>query len=184
MLDTKLVLKADELYLAGAVDTDGSGEQATGIYARDTRFVSILDISLNGRSLRTLAVRTPVANRALFVSTNEGYRDDAREVYGHSLGIQQELTLTDRVTLRLTVRNHGLQSLTPALGVTIGSDFRDLFAIRGFPQPEPGTYLPVSPSGDTLDLGYRTLAGEEVGISVSFAEPPVSIVAASEETDD
>ncbi len=182
MLDTNLVLKADELYLAGAVDTDGSGERATGIYARDTRFISVLDISLNGRPLRTLAVRTPDANRALFVSTNEGYQDDAREVYGHSLGVQQELTLTDRVELRLTVRNHGLQSLTPALGVTIGSDFRDLFAIRGFPQPEPGTYLPVSTSGDRLGLGYRTPAGEEVGISVDFVEPPASIVELSEET--
>ena len=184
MLDTNLVLKADELYLAGAVDTDGSGDRATGIYARDTRFISVLNIDLNGRPLRTLAVRTPEANRALFVSTNEGYQDDAREVYGHSLGIEQQLTLTDRVTLRLTVRNHGLQSLTPALGVTIGSDFRDLFAIRGFPQPEPGTYLPVSSTADTFDLGYRTPAGEEVGISVDFAEPPVSIVAASEETAD
>ncbi len=180
MLDTNLVLKADELYLAGAVNTDGSGDRATGIYARDTRFISVLDLGLNGRPLRTLAVRTPEANRALFVSTNEGYEDDGRQVYGHSLGIQQELTLTDRVTLQVTVRNHGLQSLTPSIGVTIGSDFRDMFAIRGFPQPEPGTYLPVSTSTDGIDLGYRTPVGEEVGIAVTFSEAPVSIAEANQ----
>ncbi len=184
MLDTNLTLKADELYLAGAIDTDGSGERATGIYARDTRFISVLDLDLNGRLLRTLAVRTPDANRALFVSTNEGYEDDGREVYGHSLGVEQELTLTDRVTLRLTVRNHGLRSLAPAIGLTIGSDFRDLFAIRGFPPPEPGQYLPLAPSGDGFDLGYRTPAGEEVGISVGFEEAPVSIVEARPEAAD
>jgi glycogen debranching enzyme len=184
MLDTDLVLKADELYLAGAIDTDGSGERATGIYARDTRFVSVLDVSLHGRPLRTLAVRTPAANRALFISTNGSYEVDAREVYGHSLGIQQELTLTDGIRLDLTVRNHSRETLVPELGVTVGSDFRDLFAIRGFPAPPPGTYLPVRRTDDTIELGYQPPDDEVVGLTVQFTEPPVAIVEVSEEADD
>ena len=183
MLDTNIVLKADELYLAGAVDTDGSGERATGIYARDTRFVSVLDVSLHGRPLRTLAVRTPAANRALFISTNEGYMLGAGEVYGHSLGIQQQLTLTDRVEFELTVRNHSRATLSPELGLTVGSDFRDLFAIRGFPAPEPGRYAPVAITGSGIELGYRPPNDEEIGISVAFSEPPVAVTEVSREAD-
>ncbi|CAA9571142.1 MAG: Glycogen debranching enzyme (Alpha-1,6-glucosidase) [uncultured Thermomicrobiales bacterium] len=184
MLDNDIVLKADELYLAGAKDTDGSGERATGIYARDTRFVSVLDVSLNGQALKTLAIRTPDANRALFVATNDGFELDGQEVYGHSLGVQQELSLTDEVTLALTVRNHTGQSMAPEFGVTVGSDFRDLFAIRGFPQPEPGVYAPVAVSADRIELGYRPPGDVEVGISVTFSERPAAITEVNEETGD
>lgn len=175
MLDTNLTLKADELYLAGAVDTDGSGERATGIYARDTRFVSVLDISLEGRPLKVLAVRTPAANRALFIATNDGYEVDGAEVYGHTLAFQQELTLTDRVELVLTVRNHGRGALRPAIGVTVGSDFRDLFAIRGFPPPAIGEYQPVAVDGGAITLGYRPPGDGIVGFTARFSDVPLAV---------
>ena len=51
MLEHTLILKSDELYLAGGALTDGSSERASGLYLRDTRYLDLFDVRLNGLPL-------------------------------------------------------------------------------------------------------------------------------------
>ncbi|MDF2760377.1 MAG: N-terminal domain of (some) glycogen debranching enzyme, partial [Thermomicrobiales bacterium] len=48
MLHQDLVLKHNELYLVGEDASDSSRERATGLYLRDTRFLSFWDLRVNG----------------------------------------------------------------------------------------------------------------------------------------
>ncbi|HEV2529953.1 MAG TPA: glycogen debranching N-terminal domain-containing protein [Thermomicrobiales bacterium] len=175
MLRTDVTLKADELFLAGQKESDGSGEQAAGIYARDTRFVERIDLTINGTSPSLLAVRQTAPNAAVFIATNEGFELDGATVYGHTLAVTQELTLTDVVTVRVTIHNHGQVALRPEIGLTIGSDFRDLFAIRGFPPSPPGQYQATTVIPGGFSLGYRAPDDEAVGLDVRFDQAPVDV---------
>ena len=49
MLNHDLVLKHNELYLVGESQSDGSGERATGLYVRDTRFLTTGICASTGR---------------------------------------------------------------------------------------------------------------------------------------
>jgi hypothetical protein len=51
VLHHDLVLKHNELYLVGESQCDSSRERATGLYLRDTRFLSFWDLRVNGAAL-------------------------------------------------------------------------------------------------------------------------------------
>ena len=70
MLEHTLVLKSDELYLVGDANTDGSGERASGLYLRDTRYLDHFDVRLNDVPLNSLSVRALGPATALLVEAN------------------------------------------------------------------------------------------------------------------
>ena len=172
MLDQDITLKADELYLAGQKQTDGSGENAAGIYARDTRWVRRLDVAVNGEAPEVLGVRALAANRMRVFATNRSWQEAETEVYGHSLGLEQDLELTDHIRLRLTARNYAQRPIHPEISLRIDSDFRDLFAIRGFHDRDRGTYPVPTVIEGGVALRYLATDGVETGIDITFDPAP------------
>jgi glycogen debranching enzyme len=170
-----LVLKSDELYLAGEISTDGSGERAAGLYLRDTRFLSQFLITLDGEPLSHLTSRTLALATGVIVSTNGLLSRPDDDILPHSLGIEQRVTLTDEMTVALTLRNYTPRPLSFVLAITTGSDFRDLFDIRGFPRPKRGVLLPIEQCNDGFVLRSQGLDNIVAATKVGFGTTPTAM---------
>jgi glycogen debranching enzyme len=172
VLHNDLVLKSAECYLVGATPSDGTGEPATGLYLRDTRHLSRFATTLNGLPPRSLTVRTLAADHARIIAGNLPFKASGGPfVPSQTIAVEQDVRLGGALTVRTTLRNHGLEPLALVLRLDLGSDFRDLFDLRGFDRARRGDLLPPTIDGDTVTLRYRGLDGAEVATTITFDQP-------------
>jgi glycogen debranching enzyme len=172
VLDYNLVLKSDELYLVGDMSTDGSGERATGLYLRDTRHLSQFRVTLNDTTPDRFSAHVHDATSATVTTTNNLVRLPNGDLLPpHQVVLEQAVTLHDGVQLIFTLQNFSRKSLPLELGLEFGSDFRDLFDIRGFPRARRGEHLIPRLEERTVVLGYRGLDSQVVETAVTFDRP-------------
>lgn len=158
VLDQNLVLKADELFLAGEISTDGSGERATGLYLRDTRHLSRFDLLLNGGRLERLSAHVHDARHATVTLTNRQLRLANGDVIPpHTVALQERITLGDTLDTVFGLHNFGRTPLPLVLAFALAADFRDLFDIRGMPRAAYGECLEPRAGDEGVILGYRGL---------------------------
>ena len=145
MLHQDLVLKHNELYLAGEETSDSSRERATGLYMRDTRFLNFWDLRVNGAPLEPLEVRVLGPDRAVVVAANRALAADGQRitepVLPLTVAVEQHVELGADLRVRIVLSNYSGRVLRLSLSLEIGGDFRDLFDIRGFPHRERGGKL-------------------------------------------
>ncbi|MGH2562162.1 MAG: amylo-alpha-1,6-glucosidase [Thermomicrobiales bacterium] len=169
MLDHDLVLKADELFLAGEIATDGSGERATGLYLRDTRHLSHFAVSVCGTPLERLSARVHDPRRAIVTLTNGLLHLANREVIRpHTVAVREEIVLDATLEVTLTIQNFGPVSVPLMLAIELAADFRDLFDIRGMSRAKRGTCLQPRVIEDGVVLGYRGLDDAVVETEIHF----------------
>ena len=137
----------------------GSGE-AGGLYYRDTRHLSRLDLFLAG--LRPLLLSSDVRedNATLTCDlTNPDLRDGEAIVLEHDLvHIRRTTFLFERICHeRLAVRSYADTTQTLDLELRFAADFVDLFEVRGQRRPRRGTIHPAALDGDSVVLSYTGL---------------------------
>jgi len=185
VLEHNLVLKGDELFLAGEINTDGSGEPATGLYVRDTRHLSRFRLTLNGEPLDRLSARVTGARTATVVEANRPLpQPDGSLLTPHTIAVEQEVELGTAATVRLCLANHANRPVSVQLAVRLAADFRDLFDIRGFPREIRGDVLPPAPADDGLSalLAYRGLDGQRAETVIRLDRPALlEVVPADDE---
>jgi glycogen debranching enzyme len=186
VLHQDLVLKHNELYLVGESQSDGSGERATGLYARDTRFLDYWDLRINGVPLEPLDARVLGPDRAVVVGANGPLPADGHEltepVRPLTIAVEQEVQLGADLRVRIRLGNFSGRVLPLAVSLEVGADFRDLFDIRGFPRHlQGGAYSPSMWQDNALTLGFTDRCGAMAGLVVSFSEPPSLTVASTPE---
>ncbi|HEU4688250.1 MAG TPA: glycogen debranching N-terminal domain-containing protein, partial [Vicinamibacterales bacterium] len=164
MLHQDLVLKHNELYLVGEDTSDSSRERATGLYLRDTRFLSSWDLRVNGTPLEPLEVRVLGPDRAVIVEANGTLAADGQRitepVLPLTVAVEQHVELGADLRIRIVLSNYSGRLLPLSLSLEISGDFRDLFDIRGFPHRERGgTYVSPIQVPDGLALGYTDRSG-------------------------
>ena len=115
-----------------------------GLYHADTRFLSHLELSLNGSQPLLLGSNARDDNTLLAVDlTNPDYYDAA----GAQIVLQKDIVHIARTMFlwngtayqRLAVRNHGDRPLALQIALHFDSDFADLFEVRGLQRPRRGT---------------------------------------------
>jgi glycogen debranching enzyme len=146
MLNTRTVLKENDLYLVGNRHYK-IAEGESGLYRRDTRFLSLYEWRLDGERPQHLLQheRYPFWLHEHSANANVGYT--------MKVGIARDLTVTShevRDTLTVTrYLGEGPQVVTLALA----ADFVDMFEVRGWPG----------------GLGERTVKTQEVPGGVEFS---------------
>lgn len=183
MLEHDLVLKCDELYLVGNANADGSGEPASGLYLRDTRYLDRFEVRLNGEPLHDLSVRALGPATALVVGANTLFSVDgerANEADGEAIvrpltvSVEQHIRLTTDLQVRFVVQNYDGQTLPLTLSIDVGADLRDLFDIRGFPRhSRAGSFSPVAIGDGSIAFAYVDAGGETAMTVVHFDRPLV-----------
>lgn len=148
----RLAIKHRKYFLL--MDTEGmvpgNNKEGFGFFADDTRWLSKWDISLGGMPLLPLNRDVDEGFAARFIYGNR--RFDA--VPEQTIKVERELVLNDGLIERLTLTNYSQSEIRTELAVTVGSDFADMFEVRGANRPKRGTAQRPVLRGNRLTLGY------------------------------
>ena len=122
-------------------DIGASSGDPDGLFHGDTRFLSRLELLLNDEHPLLLGSNVRDDNTMLAVDlTNPDYYENGEIVLRKDIvHIARTIFLWDGAAYqRLALRNHGDRPVNLRLRLSFGSDFADLFEVRGMRRPRRG----------------------------------------------
>ncbi|MBD2296024.1 amylo-alpha-1,6-glucosidase [Anabaena sphaerica FACHB-251] len=139
-----LTVKDDDLFLV--TDTMGNisgcsledGGPSMGLFCADTRFLSRLELQINGRS-PVLLSSTADKGFALSVLCTNPKIDDY--LNADTIGIRREIVLNGALFEEIEIANYSTTSITFELSLSFDADFVDLFEVRGYSRKKRGKLL-------------------------------------------
>ncbi len=173
-----LTLKDDDLFLI--TDTlgniSGCSRDETiaslGLFCRDTRFLSRLELQIAGRSPILLTCNADKGFALSALCTNPSIPN----INAETISIQRELVLNGSLFEELTIHNYNTTSVSFELSLSFDADFSDLFEIRGFKRKQRGNLLrripdrpDLAPVIQELTLAYQGLDGAVLESNIRFA---------------
>ena len=145
---------------AGAISADARQEQ--GVYHRGTRYVSRLDLRIDGERPMTLSSSVVRDNALLAVDlTNPDLSRNGVVAVPHGTihlyrGCVVENGLCHQ---RLRVHNFSASEVSFELRIRLEADFADVFEVRGTPRSRRGKQEPPEEHPDGIAIVYRGLDG-------------------------
>lgn len=186
MLHSDVLLKNNELCLVGRAE-DRGGIHETGLYLRDTRFLSAFTVRVSGTPLDVLSVRTLSATEAIITATPARGYEEQTGIAESSLAVHQRITVSAALDVAFEVQAFGGWTSDIDLEVELASDFRDMFDVRGMvPKRRPTLLAPEIHDDGSVSLDATGADGQTVRLEVSSAPGPASAEAAmvKRESDD
>lgn len=146
-----------------------------GIFFCDTRYLSHLEMLLNGEQPLLLGSSVRDDNSMLTVDLTNAdiYHDQKLVLPRDRLHVVRTLFLWRRTAYqRLRMQNHGDQPFEVELSLAFGSDFADLFEVRGMHRKRRGILTAEVCSSADVALNYQGLDGKPLRTMVLFAPAP------------
>ena len=172
MLDLGLTLKNNELCLVGRF-ADRGGMHEAGLYLRDTRFLSMLTVSVSGVPLEVLSFQTLSASEAIVTSTTRSGHEDRTGIPGSSLMVRQKITLGAGLEIAFDIQAFGEWATEVALEVQLASDFGDMFDVRGMtPKQRPVLHDPRLNPDRSVSFAATGSDGNTVRLDVTATPEP------------
>jgi glycogen debranching enzyme len=178
----RTVLKEGQLYLVAdrAGDITSLSGDGHGLYYRDTRHLSLFEMELNGTRLALLSSAGELNFMSNLQLANETLIDEEGTVVApaRSISVRRNRFLLDGLHERLGFLNYNPEPVSVVVRLTVGSDFRDMFDVRGYHRPnidQRGELLPVGIVDDGLHLAYRGRDGSQRRTLVRFEPSPTRI---------
>ena len=174
-----LTLKDDDLFLITDMLGNISGclrdetISSLGLFCRDTRFLSRLELQIAGRSPILLTCNADKGFALSALCTNPTIPN----INAETISIQREIVLNGGLFEELTIHNYNTTSISFELSLSFDADFADLFEIRGFQRQQRGRLLRLahiesqaSPRPvKELTLAYQGLDGAILESQIQFA---------------
>jgi len=163
-------------------DIGATAGGSDGLFHADTRFLSHLELRLNGQQPLLLGSNVRDDNTLLAVDlTNPDFYD------GEHIVLQKDIIHIARMIFlwrgtayqRIGVRNHGDRALTVELALRFDSDFADLFEVRGLRRARRGVAMPSVIAPDQVLLSYQGLDGVSRRTTLTFDPAPSELTATS-----
>src|SRR5438128_4837778 len=156
-------------------DVPEDNQAALGLYFRDTRFLSRLELAID--DLRPLLLHS---------STERNYSQNVELTYPvtvtdpHGFESQENIfvsrnrLLADSLLEQLKVTSFGRSSRTVRLRVDFEADFLDLFEVRGWARQkvQPGQLQPPLVGRNSVAFGYRGADGVARTTTIRFSPAP------------
>jgi glycogen debranching enzyme len=176
-------LKHDDTFvvLDSHGDMGASAGGPDGLFHCDTRFLSRLELLLNGLQPLLLGSNVRDDNTLLTVDlTNpDMYVDDHLSLPKDTLHIVRTIFLWhDTAYQRLAIRNHGDRPVELRLAILFDSDFADLFEVRGTRRKHRGLLGRHVAGPAAAVLSYRGLDAMLRQTLLSFDPPPDELTSA------
>ncbi len=161
-------------------DIGASVGDPDGLFHADTRFLSYLELLLNGEHPLLLGSNVRDDNTMLAVDlTNPDFYDD-----GH-ITLQKDIVHIARTIFlwrgtayqRLALHNHGDRAVALDLSLRFDSDFADLFEVRGIRRAQRGVVSSRVMAADQVLLSYQGLDGVPRCTRLIFDPAPDKIAA-------
>jgi len=173
----RLTLKDGDLF--GVFDRFGDilplGKNEQGLYYGGTRFLSHYELRING--LRPLVLSSNVDEDDILLTVDltnpDLYSKGRLALPKDTMHIMRSKVLDGRRYVEcFRFRNFGLEKVELEVEITLDSDFKDIFEIRGSRRKRRGTCLPAEQKGRTLRLAYDGLDGVRRITTVEFSLEP------------
>ena len=152
-----LTLKDDDLFLLtdtlgniGGCTTDDRSA-GMGLFCNDTRFLSRLELQIEGRSPILLSSTADKGFILSVLCTNPTIED---KIKAESIGIRRELVLNGALFEDIEISNYSTTPVSFEISLSFDSDFIDLFEVRGFGRNKRGQRLRQLSQFDQI-LGYK-----------------------------
>jgi glycogen debranching enzyme len=170
-------LKHDDTFIVldSHGDIGASAGGTDGLFHCDTRFLSRLELSLNGMQPLLLGSNVRDDNTFLTIDlTNPDiYVDGYLVLPKDTLHVVRTIFLwRDTAYQRLAIRNHGERPVDVRLTLQFDSDFADLFEVRGLQRQRRGVAGRRVTAPTTTVLNYEGLDGERRRTTLSFDPAP------------
>jgi glycogen debranching enzyme len=149
-----------------------------GLFHNDTRFLSQLELTVNDLPPLLLGSNVRDDNTVLTVDlTNPDI------FHGEQIVLQRDMLHIVRTTFiwrgtayqRLGIRNHGMRSMGLRIALRFGSDFADVFEVRGLKRERRGRSTRTVTGGHQVLLSYLGLDGAGRSAVLSFDPPPAEL---------
>jgi len=169
------VIKDDRTFLV----TDRFGDvpegnrAALGLYHKDTRFLSGLELVVGGVQPLLLHSSTE-RNYTQIVELTYPFESIDREGVHRkeNLSIQRSRVLSGSLHERIRVRNFGTKVRPLVLTINFAADFLDIFEVRGLVRERRGQLQRPTVDRSRVVLGYRGLDGEVRTTTIRFSPAP------------
>jgi glycogen debranching enzyme len=144
-----IVLAESELLLvcdaSGNVRGAHGKSRGLGLFYRDTRFLSLYDLTLNGEPLVPLSSHEGGGAWIFHVLGNPELASGDGCIAPHTIAVRRD-RVVDNGAIReiIAVTNFGAEPVHLALELAFAADFIDIFVVRGIADPPAATPLPAA----------------------------------------
>lgn len=156
-------------------DVPEDNQAALGLYVRDTRFLSQLELTLN--ELRPVLLHSSternywqVVELAFPVTVTHSGGFEEQE----NITVSRSRLLSESLVEQIEVSNYGRDSRAIRLAVTFDVDFLDLFEVRGWirTHAQPGQAQPPEVGNNFVTFGHRGADGVVRATTIRFSPAP------------
>jgi glycogen debranching enzyme len=146
---------------------------ALGLYHRDTRFLSGLQLHLNGL-MPVLLHSSTERNYSQIVELTYPFEtiEDEGVHRKENVSVQRFRVLSGSLFERIRVRNFGTKVRAVTLTVDFDADFVDIFEVRGMARAGRGQRQEPRVDRSRVSLSYRGLDGEVRTTTIRFSPAP------------
>ncbi len=170
----QLVLKENELVLVSDELGDiAEGRRRLGLYYRDTRYLSLFDLTINSQKPRLMASSSQqnyACDIQLASPTVELPNGNAARA--RTISIHRSRFLKDGLQERITLHNYNPFPVPLELTLVFGSDFWDIFEVRGLEREKRGTITQPVFADSRLNFSYSGLDGLKRSTEIVFDTTP------------
>ncbi len=160
-------------------DIGASAGGSDGLFHADTRFLSHLELRLNGAQPLLLGSNVRDDNTMLSVDlTNpDFYVDERLMLHKDVVHVSRTIFLWRGTAYqRIALRNHSPEQVEISLSLHFDNDFADLFEVRGERRARRGvTSRTAIPGGSQILLSYKGLDDEWRRTTLTFDPPPTEL---------
>lgn len=143
-----LTLKDDDLFLI--TDTLGNisgclednNIASLGLFCHDTRFLSRLELQIEGRSPILLSSNAEKGYLQTILCSNPRIDNHLR---AETIGIRREMVLNGGLFEEIEITNFTTEQVSFEISLSFNSDFLDLFEVRGYGREKRGKLLRLMP---------------------------------------
>jgi len=184
-----LTIKDDDMFLLtdtlGNIASGMAGDSnaaSMGLFCSDTRYLSRLELQIDGRSPVLLSSTAHKGFALSVLCTNPSIEDRLKS---DTLGIRREIVLNGALFEELEISNYSTTSVSFELSLSFDADFLDLFEVRGFSRDQRGRLLRHVPlekaegdskepsaKADSLTLAYQGMDGSIMESRIQFQYKP------------
>ncbi|HZD69688.1 MAG TPA: amylo-alpha-1,6-glucosidase [Actinomycetes bacterium] len=172
-------VKEGEMFLFADAAGNLDAEEAigAGLYYRDTRFLSDYALTVDGRSplLLSTSVDRPYVNHIDLANQDLTNEEGTVTAVQGTINIRRTRVVHHRLHERIRIKNYNATTVTMTVGLTFGTDFADIFEVRGLKRSQRGKL--ALPKADRRSAVLAYLGQDDVfrETRISFELEPTSI---------
>jgi glycogen debranching enzyme len=167
----KITVKDDDLFLV--TDTMGNisgcylygSTPSMGMFCRDTRFLSRLELQIEGRSPILLSSNADKGFALSVLCTNPELENLFK---ADTVGICREMVLNGALFEEIEITNYNTTNVSFELSLSFDADFVDIFEVRGHHRQKQGRLLHLNESTSDGVLPSATQTHKEESLTLAY----------------